>query len=80
MIKTKAQAKKVAKEWQTLFVDFYNWNDDVETSVDDDAVIIKEKNAGVFYRADSVAEFCKGRRLDWYITTDDKGYLYARIY
>lgn len=80
MIKTKAQAKKIAKEWQTLFVDFYNWKD-LETSVCGTDVEIKDKSGkGIFMIADSVAEFCIGRRLHWYIDTDDEGYLLARIY
>lgn len=80
MIKTKAQAKKVAKEWQEVFVDFYKWKD-LETSVCGTGVEIKDKSdKGIFMYADNVAEFCIGRRLHWYITTDDEGYLLARIY
>lgn len=80
MIKTKAQAKKVAKEWQEIFVDFYEWKD-LETSVIERSVEIKDKSdKGIFIYADIVAEFCIGRRLHWYIDTDDEGYIIARIY
>lgn len=80
MIKTKAQAKRIAKEWQEIFVDFYKWQK-VETSVNGTDVEIKDKSdKGIFIYADSVAEFCIGRRLHWYIDTDDEGYIIARIY
>lgn len=82
MIKTKAQAKRIAKEWQEYYVEFYkHWGDKVETIVNGSSIEIKDKaQAGVYYYADSVAEFCAGRHLSWYIDTDKDGYLLARIY
>lgn len=79
-MKTKRDAQKVAREWQTIFVDFYEWSD-ITTIVEDKDVIIKDtRNKGVFYHAGHITEFCAGRRLSWYISIDEEGYIYARIY
>lgn len=78
---TKSQSKRVAKEYQTLFLDPYVYASDYEVVAYNHDVVVKfVEKAGVFHNCDSVDDFCRGRKLNWYVSADSEGYLQAVIF
>lgn len=81
MALTKKRAEQLAQEFETTIVDFYGWHDSLETTADEDDVVIKSKHKGVFYEMDLVALFLAGRpSLSWYAKVDEEGFICVRIY
>ena len=67
-MKTKAEAKRVAKMFQERYLDFFtHWQEEMVVSVIGDDVEIKSLEKGVFHNIDMVATFLNGMRVSWYV-------------
>lgn len=73
-------ARKLAKEWNETFVEFYGKESKYITTADDYGIQVKQTNKGIFNDGDLIHDFAKGHRLNYYFDVDDNGLISARMF